>query len=571
MNLPTHAHGHGYSDINFLIPELVSGIQFRKGPYYAEDGDFSAAGSANVTYVNALDAPIVRVSAGGEGWGRVFAAASPRIGGGHLLVALEVNHNDGPWLRPDDYRKVNGVIRYSRGTLQNGIAITGMGYRGSWRSTDQIPARAVADGSLDRFGVIDPSDRGDTSRYSLSVDWMATGSQTLTRASAFGLRYGLDLFSNFTYFLDDPDHGDQFEQFDSRFVSGGRLVHRRLARWGRLGVEHLVGSELRRDDIGTVGLYHTQAGSRLGTVSQDTVHQTSGALFGQTEFDWGGHLRTVVGLRGDAYRFDVRGDVPGARHVTNASLASPKLTVIYSPLKSTEVYMNAGAGFHSNDARSTLGVDRSSDPAGQVSPLVRARGAELGVRTIAIPHVQSTVAVWRLGLDSELLFVGDAGTTEPGRPSMRTGFEWSNYVSLRRWLAVDMDLSWSRGRFRDSEAIGDRIPGAVERVGSLGVSVEPSVRLSGSVRWRYFGPRALTEDASVRSRSTSLLNGEIGYRLGARYRLVLDAYNLLNARDSDIDYVYTSRLPGEPLDGIEDRHFHPAVPRTVRATLQVSF
>jgi hypothetical protein len=164
VNLPTHAHGQGYSDVNFLIPELVSGIQYRKGPYYAEDGDFATAGSANVNYVNSLDAPIVRVSGGAEGWQRALAAGSPKLGDGQLLLALEVNHNDGPWLQPDDYRKVNGVIRYSRGTLQNGFTLTGMGYRGSWTSTDQIPARAVEDGSLGRFGSIDPSDRGETSR-----------------------------------------------------------------------------------------------------------------------------------------------------------------------------------------------------------------------------------------------------------------------------------------------------------------------------------------------------------------------------------------------------------------------
>ncbi len=275
VNLPTHGHGHGYADLNFLIPELVSGVQYSKGPYFADQGDFATAGAANINYTNSLARPIVRAGGGDEGFGRVLAAASPAIGQGRLLAALEVQHNDGPWEQPDSFRKVNGLVRYSRGDTQNGFALTGMGYRGVWDSTDQIPSRAVGDGTLDRFGTIDTTDGGDSYRYSGSFEWQRTRNNASTKLTAFGLAYDLNLFSNFTYFLDDPENGDQFRQADRRFVSGARLSHRRLGRWAGRAVQNTFGVQLRNDDISNVGLYHTVARAPLDTIREDSVLQTS--------------------------------------------------------------------------------------------------------------------------------------------------------------------------------------------------------------------------------------------------------------------------------------------------------
>ena len=271
VNLPTHAHGQGYSDLNFLIPELVSGVQFRKGPYSAEDGDFSSAGAANVNYASILAHPMFTLSGGQEGWGRLLAAASPRVGNGTLLAALELNHNDGPWVRGDDYRKVNGVLRFSHGNTQNALSVTGLAYGSTWNSTDQVPDRAIADGEISRFGTIDASDGGRTARYSVAVDYQHTSANALTRATAFVSRYRLDLFSNFTYALDDPEHGDQFEQVDRRWIAGGRVSQTRKTHWGQRRGETTVGVQLRNDDIPVVGLYHTEDRRRLSTTRQDAV------------------------------------------------------------------------------------------------------------------------------------------------------------------------------------------------------------------------------------------------------------------------------------------------------------
>lgn len=573
INMPSSAHYHGYSDTNLLVAELVSGVQYRKGPYFAEDGDFAAAGSANVNYVNRLDRPIASVSIGGQGWGRIFGAASPEIAGGPLLAALELVHNDGPWEMPDDLRKVNAILRYSRGDTRNGFSLTGMGYRADWDSTDQVPQRALDGGLIGRFGHIDPTDGGHTYRYSFAADAQRSTGSTSTRVTGFVLRYGLNLFSNFTYFLEDPEHGDQIEQADRRVAAGGRVTHRRLARLFGRHVEHAAGVQVRHDAVGDIGLFRTVGRHRLDTVRDDGLDQTSFGVFGQTEIEWSRTLRTAIGLRGDVYRFDVRSSNTLNSGREADSMVSPKFTAVLGPWSGTELYVNAGYGFHSNDARgATITVDPiSGEPADAVTPLVRARGAEFGVRTVRVRGLQSTVALWYLGFDSELLFIGDAGITEASRPSRRVGVEWANYARINPWLTGELDISFSRARFTDEDPAGSFIPGALDRVVSGAITVEPENRLFGSLRLRHFGPRPLLENAGVSSRSTSIWNGEIGYRLSTRARLSLEGFNLFNSSVSDIDYFYTSRLPGEPLDGVEDIHLHPSLPRTARLSLQMSF
>ena len=286
VNTPTGAHAHGYSDVSFLIPELVSGVQFKKGPYFADEGDFSAAGAANVNYVNQLDRPIVRVSAGNDGWGRLFGAASPRVGGGYLLGALEVNHNDGPWVQPDDYRKINGVLRYSRGDNRNGFSLTGMGYWADWDSTDQVPERAINEGLIPRFGLIDASDGGKANRQSLAAEYQRSNGPSSLRATGFVLHNSLNLFSNFTYFLDDPDNGDQFEQAERRVAAGGRVTYRRLGHFFERHTESAIGVQLRRDWLDPVGLYRTAGRQRLSTTREDEVGQTMAAVYAQSEIEW---------------------------------------------------------------------------------------------------------------------------------------------------------------------------------------------------------------------------------------------------------------------------------------------
>jgi hypothetical protein len=573
VNMPTHAHGHGYTDLNFLMPELVSGVQFRKGPYYADQGDFSAAGAANVSYVSRLDAPIVRASIGELGWQRGLFAASRAVGQGHLLYAGEIMRQDGPWERPDGYQRVNGIARYALGDSEQGAAIMLSAYHGVWHATDQVPQRAVTAGALGRFGTLDPTTGGRSYRYSLSAEAQRASATTSTHGSAYVLGYGLDLFSNFTYFLEDPAHGDQFEQRDARIAAGGRIVHRRLQSWRALAVENSYGTDVRHDAIGAVGLYRTEARRRRATVREDSVDQTSVGVFVQNETAWMPRLRTLLGLRADLFRFRVASDIAANSGGRHAGSVSPKASLVAGPWAATELYVNAGRGFHSNDARgTTIRIDPvTRAPVQAVTPLAAVTGAEIGVRTVAIPRAQLTAALWTLRLDSELLFVGDAGTTEAGGPSRRTGLELSAYAALASKLHVDADVALSHARFTDNGPAGPYVPGAARIVASAGMSVEDWGRVSAGVRWRYLGGRPLAEDGRIRSQPTSTVNAQLSYAIAPRLRLHVEVFNLLSAEVSDIDYSYVSRLPGEPFDGVADRHLHPMPPRAVRAGLTVGF
>ena len=573
VNMPTHAHSQGYSDINFLIPELVAGVQYSKGPYFADQGDFATAGAGNINYATTLDRPLMRVERGTYGFGRILMAASPKVGKGNLLAAFETSTNSGPWSVPDSYRKLNGVLRYSQGDNVNGLSLTVMGYQGKWNATEASPQRAIDSGLIDRFGSVDSTDGGRTYRYSVGGEWQHGTGNTLTKIQAYGLGYDLNLISNFTFYLDDPEHGDQREQVDHRFVTGVRAFQKRQSRWGGHPVENTFGVQLRNDNVMQVGLYHTEARVRLETWNDASALVTSAGVYGENQVEWARWLKTSVGLRADGSRYDVTNKVDARNSGTaSAGIVSPKGTMTFRPWRSTELYLNAGTGFHSNSALgATLRYDAKGNPVDPVTPLVRAKGAELGVRTVAVPHLQSTVSLWTLRLGSELVYNGDIGATEPGPSSKRYGVEFANYYSPKPWLVFDGDLSVSRARFTEFNEAGPFVPEAVDVVVSGGASVDNFHRTFGSLRLRYFGPRALIEDNSVRSKPTTLLNLEGGYQFVKSLRVNAQIYNLLDAKVSDIDYYFASRLPGEPFGGVEDIHVHPAVPRTLRMSMVVGF
>jgi outer membrane receptor protein involved in Fe transport len=574
VNMPTHGHGQGYADLNFLIPELVEHIHYRKGPYFADEGDFSAAGAAHVDLKRDPYGFDAQLTPGSFGYLRSLLSGGRALEGGSLLGALEVGRDNGPWVNPESLRKLNALLRYVQGTERNGFTLTAMAYTSRWNATDQIPLRALGDGRLTRYGAIDPTDGGRSSRASLSTEWNRTDDTGRTHASAYLIRSRLDLFSNFTYFLSDPVNGDQFEQVDRRTVGGGDLSRSWVTPLDGRPVEHTLGARLRNDDIGAVGLFSSVARSRTGTVRSDAVRQTSLGLYYQASIRWAPWLRSQLGLRGDAYRFRVRSDNPANSGSAADSLLSPKLGLVLGPWSGVEAFANLGRGFHSNDARgATITVDPATGaPATRVQPLVRARGGELGLRAQPLPGLQTSLALWRLELDSELVFVGDAGTTEANRPSRRQGIEWSNIYRPARLLTLDFDLALSSARFTtDPAAEGDRIPGAVDRTVSAGIGYGGREGWSGELRLRHFGPRPLVTDGSQRSAASTLVNARVGYAVARQGRINLEILNLFNRKVDDITYFYTSRLAGEPAAGVDDKHFHPAEPRTLRFSAMLHF
>jgi hypothetical protein len=559
VNMRTNAHGQGYSDLNFLIPELVQRIDYKKGSYFADEGDFSSAGAAHIRLADQLRQGSASLTVGGYGYRRGVLADSFAAAGGTLLYGLELSRNDGPWQAPERVRKTSATLRYSHGDAQQGYSVTAMAYRNRWNATDQVPERVVQSGALDRYGSLDPSDGGDTSRTSLAWAMHRRDDQGITEAAAYVVRSSLDLYSNFTYFLNDPVNGDQFQQSERRTMAGANAAHTWVGQWGGVDVRNKLGLQTRYDDIAPIGLYATRQRQRLDTVREDRVKEASAGLYWENTSYWSPAFRSIAGLRYDAYRFQVNGAT------VDAHKASPKLSLIFGPWRGTEYFINYGAGFHSNDAR---GVLKAGDPA---TPLVGTRGAELGVRSEWLPGLQSSLSLWALDIDSELVFVGDSGDTEASRPSRRTGVEWSNHYIAAPWLLFDLDLSASHARYRKNDPVGNFVPEALDKVASFGVTVKDLGRWFGGFELRYFGPRPLVEDDSVRSRSTMLAYGRVGYQLDRQTRLTLDGFNLFNRRASDIDYYYASRLPGEPAAGVDDVHFHPVEPRTLRLTLSRNF
>jgi hypothetical protein len=566
INLRTHGHGQGYLDLNFLIPELIDHVDFRKGPYYAQDGDFASAGAADISLSQGFPQSYVKLGGGSYEFWRALVVDSSEFRQGTLLTAFEFQAYDGPWVLPENVQKYNGVMKYTVGDDEFGGAVSLLGYSNRWTATDQIPRRAVEAGLISRLGFIDGTDGGRTARVGVNTQLWSRDNDSETTLNLYSTYYDLDLWSNFTYFLDNPVDGDQFQQSDRRFTSGLNLQHTYEANLAR----NTIGGQVRNDAIPEVALLTTTARVPNGVTSDSKVYETSYSLFAMQELTIWEKVRPSYGLRGDIFHFDVTSrSTPINSGTDTAGILSPKASIAFGPWAKTEIFMNWGLGFHSNDARGVvIQVDPAdgATPVGQARPLVRSHGYELGVRTQAVEGLTSTVSVWNLDLDSELLFVGDAGTTEASRPSRRTGVEWTNFYTVNSWLQWDVDAAFTHARFRDEAPEGDHIPGAIGTVLNTGPTILLPSGFFWTFRTRYFGPRPLVEDNSIRSNYTSLCNMAVGYQT-RRFRASVDFLNLFNSKDHDIDYFYTSRLPGEPAGGVDDLHYHPVEPFGVRFNL----
>lgn len=562
VNMRTHGHGQGYTDVNFLIPETIQTLSFVKGPYHAEQGDFSSAGGSHISTFDRMESGELRLELGENGYRRMLGMGGVEIAGGFLSGALEAQRYDGPWKDiEEDVEKYNGLLRYTGGDEALGWTLTAMAYDNSWNSADQIPDRAVEQGLIDEFGSLDDTLGGESSRYSLSAAVHRETNTSSTRASAYLIDYELRLWSNFTYLLDNPVAGDQFEQLDERQVFGAGLHHQWLAGGA---LQHRVGLELRHDDIDDVALFHTRERQRLDTVRRDAVEETSLGAYYEADWTINHHWRAVFGLRGDYYWFDVDAQRDADSGRESDSILSPKANLIYTLDDRHEFYLSAGMGFHSNDAR---GTTISSEA---VDPLVRSKGMEFGLRRSWSGAGNSSLAFWYLELDSELLFVGDAGNTEASRPSRRQGIELNNYWTLKEYWFLEADIAWTDAEFDDSSPPGDEIPGAIEWVASGAIGVQYPTGPFGSLRLRYFSDAPLVEDGGVESEGSFIANLALGWAW-QNWRTQLTVINLFDADDHDIDYYYASRLPRELSGGVEDIHYHPFEPRQLRLSLSWRF
>ena len=570
VNMRTHAHGQGYADINFIIPELIGSLEYRKGPYYADVGDFAAAGSADLRYVDELAQNIARVSVGEYGYRSALLAGSPSLFGGTLLLGAQATHYDGPFELDEKVRKYATVARYNRGDDREGYTASLMSYHIKYNAPDQIPQRAVDAGDIDRLGFVDPSDGGSVGRYSANFEVRGLAAGGNWRAQAYAMKYRMQLYSNFTYFLGDAERGDQFNQSDDRQVYGVN-AQRYWQLPTTIPMDVTIGLQSRYDDVDPVGLYLTQARERWSTVREDRVKESSAGLYLSSTQQWRPWLRSQLGARVDAYQFDVSSDLDANSGRDHASVVSPKLALIFGPWAHTQLYLNYGQGFHSNDAR---GVTTTVDPIDpgqvqdQVDALVEARGSEIGISSGVIPKLTLAASLWQLDFDSELIYVGDAGTNEPSGSSRRRGFELTAFYALFPWLQLDADYAYAHARLKSED--GNRIPNSVGSVYGLGLTVPETRGWSGGLRLRHLGPAPLVEDNSARSAASTVVNAQVGYRLLQRYTASVQLLNLFDSHDHDISYYYESQLAGEP-EAVADYHFHPVEPRSLRVTVGAEF
>ena len=650
LNLPSHAHGEGYSDMNTVIPEFVEGVNAQKGPYYADVGDYGSAGNAEVVFYKTLPRNFVQVDGGMYQFARFVFGVSKSLGSGNLLYGGEAYHDGGPWVHPDNYYKFNGIMTYSQGGDDRGFSITARGYAGTrWNSSDQLPYTAIP--VVGFFGALNPEDGGHSHRYSLQGEWHREGADSQTKIMAYGFYYDLNLFSDFTYYLVDPYKGDQFEQQDRRWVTGFDLRHTIFGHlWGRKS-ETTFGMQLRNDWIHN-GLYRTEDRVRTtktyyaanyldepssldqaAVLPADTdlnkLTETIGSPWISNRIQWASKFRSVLGLRGDygkgiltsftnptnpnypndPYPADVN---PNTHRSVAKFLPSPKASLIVGPWARTEFYLQGGFSYHTNDVR---GATQLYEPVSPDYPyyntlnpipipfLVQTKGGEAGVRTASVPHLQSTLEIWYLHSNSELLQDGDTGGTTPSvESSNRYGIEVGNYYTPSEHWVFDGDFADSRAIFSEDDPYdstfytstatgpqlcaknsncfgvipsgggtylqnpyGKEVPEAVRWVVAAGATLEDYNGFSASLRLRYFGPRPLTSDALYTSPSTALVNLGSSYKFNGNWSLIGEVLNVFNRRDHDVDYAYVSQIT--PAEGLG---LPPAPPTTLAGQEQVA-
>jgi len=578
LNMRTHAHGQGYADLNLLMPELLERLDYFKGTYTGRNGDLSSAGSADFHLYDVLPRSFVTAEFGEHGYYRYAAGNTFNTGtgpdSGKLTLAGEYNQYDGPWQLPENFQRWNGFSRYFKGDSDDHIALTLMGYHGTWQSSDQIPLRAVESGLVDRFGNLNPTNGGKSARYSLQFDLQRREADTTTKLNLYAVRYSLDLFSDFTY-ATNTTHGDQFEQAEKRYIFGGSAQRKwEGLHWFGRDSDFAAGLQARTDLIDGIGLYNTENRVRWNTVREDDVRQSSVGVFAENTVHWFPWLKTITGLRADGFLFDVdakntRGNSGGEM----AGIVSPKFTAVFGPWDKTEYYVNFGTGFHSNDARGVnTTIDPSSgDPVSKVPALVRTVGGEVGLRTQLIPKVTAGLSLWYLQSRSELVYVGDEGTNEAGPGSRRYGVEATAYWSPYDWLGFDGEIALSHARFTQSPGqsfIPDSVPWMFSGGFVLGAQGQKPGWFAGT-RARVFSKRPLIEDGSVKGRETMTVNANVGYRT-THWEGVLECLNVLDRKDRDIEYFYSSQLRNEAAP-VDDIHFHPAEPRMFRARVTYRF
>lgn len=566
VNMRSHAHGQGYADLHFLIPETVKLVDVLKGPYWAQYGHFGTAGVVNFVTRDSVEENTLEVAGGSFNTQRYLALLSPTRGALKTFIAADLYRSDGPFDRPNGYLRVSLFTKASADIAEDmRLAVSASHYRAEWHGSGQIPARAVRSGLIDRFGSIDPNEGGTTQRTNLNVEytWKPTERQKLS-AHAYVTHYELNLFNNFTLFLNDPERGDAINQRDRRVLAGFDIQHEVKSLPFGIPVTTTAGFQYRID---TPRIVLASAVQRHPTGRRQDVSivEQSSSPFVSFDIVPVEKVRLVTGARGDIFSYEgtehvntVEGNLNGR---TSRERANVKANLVLGPWAETELFANFGTGYHSNDARAVL-ANR------QLDALPTARGYEFGARSRAIPRVELFGTYWVLDLASELVFVGDEGTTEAQGPSHREGFEVGAKVRLLDWLTFTGDFTYTRKA--EFVRTGDAVPLAPIWTARWDLTARLPWGLSTSLEMRYLGNRFADPDRHHTARGYTLFNWTGRYR-HKNVQAFLSIENLTNTDWREAQFFFTSRLPGEPAGGVPDIHFTPGTPRSFLGELAVHF
>lgn len=570
-NIRSHAHGQGYADVHFVIPETVEAIEITKGPYEIRQNDFSTAGAVNFVTRDTVNRPFVEQTVGNFGIRRSLFVGSPTKEKVKTLVAFEAYHHDGPFLHGEDYDRYNG---FAKATLSPNpdldLSLVFTHNKGDWYGSGQIPLREVQAGRLDRFGAIDESEGGRSRRTTANLhgSWSPDDLQAVN-AQLYYQHYALDLYSNFTFFMDDPVDGDGIGQFDRRNVYGADIHYlRNFLAFGWQSIAR-VGFQTRVDQA-QVKLVHQSNRNTLSITQDADVLEGSYSPYLEIETLPTTWLRAVTGIREDFFHYQVEDNGPAEPPALNGVRSAERLrystNLIFGPWANTEYFLNYGQGMHSNDARAII-----LDPG--LEPLPKARGAEIGLRSTPWPWLEWTGTLWQLDLDSELVFVGDAGTTEARGRSRRYGWDLGGRFTPLSWLSIGADLTRSHAEFT---ATGDAVARAPKWVARADTTVRLPFGFSSALEMRHFGSRPGIEDRSVTLQGYTVFDWTTRYRIEKKtgpvraWELFLSIENLFDRDYREAQFVSETQLTGES-DPVQDITFAPGWPRTVLGGVRAEF
>ncbi len=567
VNLVSHAHGQGYADLHFLIPETVERIDLYKGPYFAEFGNLATAAAVQVRTRDFFDRSFVRVDGGSFDTGRIVFGLSPAGGDGRRFtgfLAGEARFTNGPFLNDQNFRRLNLAGRW-RGRLTEAqtLAVTALGYDGRWNASGQVPARLVDSGELDPFGAVDPTEGGDTFKYQAAAQYALRRGAFSVLAQGYAMRYSMDLFSNFTFYEVDPERGDGIEQRDDRVGAGGHVQTIVPHRIAGLQAVFTGGLDLRRDAV-DVGLLRQQERVTFDTIVDSTIAEGNAGAYVQEEMLVGTRLRALVGLRHDRFRFDVvnRAAADGPGGVRSDSWFGPKASLIGTLLddRSLSLFANYGRGFHSNDARAAV-----SSPTAEILP--SALGWEVGVRKQIGHRAEVSAAWWHLDLEQEFTWVGDEGTTELSGATRRRGLEVEGRWQVATGLWLEADATRSTGHYRDT---GEAIARAPRFTMNASVVLTDRKGWGGQLRVRHVGDHPANESATATSLGFTAADLTVRRRLSSNWTLLATLDNMFNQEFREAQTWFASRLANEA-EAVEDIHFTPGNPRALRVGLQYTF